>query len=592
MPIMRDPTIKYELHVLSLAKKKGVEPCEIVQGIVEEQKQRLWDTAGIPTHPGFSSVINPLQYEAALEQASLADMKQKDQVAFTKLKRALEKEYDVGQQQPDWLTTEERTIANQLGVDPQTYAQSLHRNGGGGVINMMNKPAKKPFIIVDDFNGPPKKTVEEECVLELDEWDKTRGVEIRAKHPSKTMKNADVADFHAACYLPEPKMKEEARELDQKKTDFMLNMMDTPNFQALRKNTVFNRIASELATNVLCDEYVKTEPKEEESLPKTLHRINKSVEKAQEEVALHEDTMRVFNQGGGSTSTSTAQKLDQKALTELFQKVQKSAFLRDFMRMAGRYRRSAMSKQRTKVKHGVDEVIGVERGNDLSRMLPHELVQFAIPKLRASALHRYVERQSLIRQTRSREKLGKGPVVICVDGSYSMHGDRIKNAKAMALGMWWIAQFQKRWCWLVEFGSNSDAGKSILFTPKGQVTQPQHNPNPDGILQWVEHFYGAGGTSPRVPFVDVPGEWKKNKIPEGKTDMVLIGDGGFDSEFNTKMAQNFHKWKTTNQVSLYSIMIGVDDSEEFDLLRAVSDSMFFMSNLNVNSECVDACFSI
>ena len=38
----------------------------------------------------------------------------------------------------------------------------------------------------------------------------------------------------------------------------------------------------------------------------------------------------------------------------------------------------AQSKQRQKAAHGLDEVVGVEPGGDLARVLPAELVKLAV----------------------------------------------------------------------------------------------------------------------------------------------------------------------------------------------------------------------
>ena len=43
--------------------------------------------------------------------------------------------------------------------------------------------------------------------------------------------------------------------------------------------------------------------------------------------------------------------------------------------VAGRFRRVAQSKQRQKASHGLDDVVGVEPGGDIGRLLPNELAQ-------------------------------------------------------------------------------------------------------------------------------------------------------------------------------------------------------------------------
>jgi uncharacterized protein with von Willebrand factor type A (vWA) domain len=86
------------------------------------------------------------------------------------------------------------------------------------------------------------------------------------------------------------------------------------------------------------------------------------------------------------------------------------------------------------------------------------------------------------------KKEGKGPIVVCVDNSGSMSGDRETWSKAVALALLEIATMQKRGFACIHFGGPSDALEIIEI-----------NPGEKGILRKAvkvaEFFLNAGGTA-------------------------------------------------------------------------------------------------
>ncbi|OWK35232.1 hypothetical protein FRUB_09393 [Fimbriiglobus ruber] len=49
-----------------------------------------------------------------------------------------------------------------------------------------------------------------------------------------------------------------------------------------------------------------------------------------------------------------------------------------------------------KVTHGLDDVVGVEPGGDVGRLLPAELAKLVVPELELDTLRRIVERQACV----------------------------------------------------------------------------------------------------------------------------------------------------------------------------------------------------
>lgn len=121
-----------------------------------------------------------------------------------------------------------------------------------------------------------------------------------------------------------------------------------------------------------------------------------------------------------------------------------NARLRRIAELAGRFKRIAAGKRRSRVRHGADEIVDVEQGADLGRLLPIELGQLVHPKTKLLALRSLHERQCLQYRLGGRETLGRGPLVVAIDKSGSMEGERDTWATAVALALLDVAQTEKR----------------------------------------------------------------------------------------------------------------------------------------------------
>jgi len=111
-----------------------------------------------------------------------------------------------------------------------------------------------------------------------------------------------------------------------------------------------------------------------------------------------------------------------------------------------------------KATHGLDDVVGVEPGGDVGRLLPSELARLMIPELELDTLRRIAERQALCREHHATESVGKGPIIVSIDESGSMEGEKAHTAKALALALAWIARRQRRWCGLVAYSGDVRRG--------------------------------------------------------------------------------------------------------------------------------------
>jgi uncharacterized protein with von Willebrand factor type A (vWA) domain len=250
--------------------------------------------------------------------------------------------------------------------------------------------------------------------------------------------------------------------------------------------------------------------------------------------------------------------------------------LKRICELAGRFRRVAQSKQRRKVSHGLDDVVGVEPGGDVGRLLPVELGKLMVPELELDTLRRIAERQALCREHHSVEPVGKGPVIVCLDESGSMGGDRIHTAKALALALAWVARTQRRWCALVAY--SGDSGERLLPLPPGRWDETR-------LLDWLTAFLGRGSEID-VPVRELPRMYRELKAPAGVTDVVFVTDAR--CRLPAELQNHFCGWKRAVQARLITLVLDHDAGD----LTAISDEVHLVRTLEPEADAVGRVLSL
>lgn len=179
---------------------------------------------------------------------------------------------------------------------------------------------------------------------------------------------------------------------------------------------------------------------------------------------------------------------------------------------------------------------GISRSDDIARMLPQEAAFLGHPRLKmlwharraehgllsyqvegVLSEHRPEPLQQILdhEQPRPQREKRRGPLIVCLDSSASMHGETEDIAKAVCLEVLRLANETDRPCHL------------FAFSGPGQVIELQLQFDPPGlrnILRFLaQSFYG--GTDIRDPVLRALDKlqhpaWKK-------ADMLLISDGRF-----------------------------------------------------------------
>lgn len=214
--------------------------------------------------------------------------------------------------------------------------------------------------------------------------------------------------------------------------------------------------------------------------------------------------------GTGSSTTSAGR----SPARSLARRLHTDTRLKRIALLAGRFKRIAANKRRSKVHHGSDEVTSIERGSEFGRLLPIELLRLRHPWQRL-ALHRdLIEGGCLQYALTGAEANGKGPLIVCLDKSGSMDGPADIWATAVALALLDTARRERRPFGLICF----DAGIKL------QVLLPAGASLPDDAL----FVACTGGTD-----IGKCLERGLDLIESGpgavrKADLVLITDGQSD----------------------------------------------------------------
>lgn len=430
-----------------------------------------------------------------------------------------------------------------------------------------------------------------DTVIEQDTWGIRKGRELIENKENERIQKANLdeleaSDLFGAAYLPRPIMEENPR--DKMRQAFLKELMETNEYLNLHRSTMLNDVASEIAATAFAEQFVALRTREEKEEAKcdkagkpypgpstgsVMSAVASALGTAAAEVSEMNDACKAFGLGEGNPGG----KMDSKRVMSLMKKVNSSSTIKNIMKLAGKFRMVAQSKQRLKVGHGIDDTIGVVQGSDLSRLLPVELMKLADKDYGDDTLRRFIEGETQCWELRGVIPAGRGPIMVVVDESGSMEGEPIETAKALCMAMAWIARKQKRFIMFIAYSGRT--GERVMHFPTGQWDD-------ETMVDWLENFIG-GGSDLDVPLVETPRYYDSMNAPKGKTDMLLITDAIVHAP--KEMCESFMGWKKQTQCKMTTIVIGQEDAGD---LNQLSDQVFCVPCISADSDAVSAACSI
>ena len=265
--------------------------------------------------------------------------------------------------------------------------------------------------------------------------------------------------------------------------------------------------------------------------------------------------------GGGHQSSPGRQ-------IELGKRLAGNDKLKKLAKMVGRMKHHALALRRKSFERTNDEVFEVGVGAELSRLLPSELAGLRHPLLRKDFIRRFVDNELLQYDLRGVEEQGKGPLIVCLDGSSSMLGDKEIWAKALTLTLLEIARRERRLFQAICFSSADAPLYSVDLNAR-----VRHEAAMDKVMELAEYFPG-GGTDFEKPLDAALACIQESRFQRG--DIVFITDG--ECRVHADWAERFATQKNALGFSLFSILIDVGTSS-LGSLTPFSDRITSVSQL-------------
>lgn len=205
-----------------------------------------------------------------------------------------------------------------------------------------------------------------------------------------------------------------------------------------------------------------------EALDKSASDLEQSLDEAQPEIVAgmkkalgdameNAEALSAFD--SWSLDPGSLKKMNPEARVALSKRLQTDKFKR-MSQVFGRMQSMAMTEQINKVDHAQEEIFDITTGNNLSRMLPHEVLYMSDPVLKWDWMRRFIEGNILQYDLRGTETTQQGGIICAEDGSGSMQGEREIWSKAIGLALLKIAHHQNRSFTCIHFGG---VGQYVLF---------------------------------------------------------------------------------------------------------------------------------
>lgn len=301
--------------------------------------------------------------------------------------------------------------------------------------------------------------------------------------------------------------------------------------------------------------------------------LSEAAEKANDDLRKEADTQSTYSDAVGDVRSMDF--AERRALAE---KIEKSR-LAQLANIIGPHRFYADAERRHKVKHAPDEVFDVSMGNDLTKLVPGELTNLAVPELEEMFWLRWSKHALLQQEKRGTEKAGMGPVIVVCDESSSMNealdddgNSREAWSKAVSMALADAARRGKR-----DFTYIGFAGS----TQQWQRTFTNGAMDIDQLIEFTSHFF-AGGTHYETPLAMAMNQVAEYEAQgKGKADIVLITDD--ECKVSPSFIDQFADLRRRTETSLYGLQVG---EPKFGTLKTLADRTTSITKLTSTPEAL------
>lgn len=259
---------------------------------------------------------------------------------------------------------------------------------------------------------------------------------------------------------------------------------------------------------------------------------------------------------------------------KLLDKIKNSHKLKKIAEFLGRLKMLKFREGRDKVKKGFQDIADITQSDKIEKMLVSEYNNLLDPDLQLLFLQNFVNKKLLTYKFKGKNKNQVGAIIVAIDSSGSMSGNREIWAKGVALGALEIARSQKRDLFVIHFSDSRDP-KTLHINDFSKANHHSINE----ILDLANYFEG-GGTA-YEPVLNRA----KQKISEtstfSKADILFISDG--ECAVTDKWLKNFIDWKVKNNISIVSILMDFYGHSTTLSLNEFSDKVYILSDIMSDS---------
>jgi len=230
-------------------------------------------------------------------------------------------------------------------------------------------------------------------------------------------------------------------------------------------------------------------PKEPPAGPdpsKIRQALREACQQASDDINRDRNAMAALGCGWGSEPGEANVQAHSKEMLALAKRLREDKRLAEIAELAGRFTMIARQKKLESCERAGAELVDVTLGRDPSLLMPTELMRLRRRALRLDMLRRLFEGAALIYEVEGEAYKGKGPMVILVDASSSMSGEKDKWAKAVALALRNTAAREKRPAHIVVYNH----GIKAEYTENGDLKALLDTIDlmPSGGTDWIAPF--------------------------------------------------------------------------------------------------------
>lgn len=288
------------------------------------------------------------------------------------------------------------------------------------------------------------------------------------------------------------------------------------------------------------------------------------------EVSQMVDDVNNLLDGFGGQDEAKVRKLPYDQKIKLADSFRNSNKFKNICDMLGRMTEMAnkVGKKPSPYGHAVSD-IGL--GNKISKTLSSEKIKLTDKDLENDFYKKFVNKGLLEFKTDGTED-GKGPIVICLDESGSMRGERIIWAKAFCIACIQIASKQKRDCRVITFSNNVDR---VYDFDKKKL-------DIDSLTIFCSRFSG-GGTNFQDPLYKAIKTVSESKYK--KADILFVTDGDPNHYVNDNLLDLIRKEKENKGFMIQSVLI--DDYVDESYVEPFSDTIIRISDLSEDGALIN-----